>query len=406
MPDPFAQARRDFEILQRQRDGRGLVYLDSAATSLTPQPVIERVSRFYATQPGNVHRSHHALGSRASDDFEQARRTAQRFLNAAHPDEIVFVRGATHGLNMLARAVGESRLEPGDEVVISALEHHANLVPWQQACRRHRANLRVVPLDARGDIDLQALEDIVGGRTKVLAVTHVSNVLGTVNPIAEMVAVGRAAGAVTVVDGAQAVAHLSVDVDAIGCDFYICSAHKMLGPTGVGLMYGRRAMLERLPPVEFGGEMVREVSWGEASFAEAPQRFEAGTPPVAQAIGLAAAIDYLEAIGMEAIEGHQADLMAYAVERLEGCAGVQIIGDPRRRCGVLSISVDAMDALDVGALLDEQGVAVRAGLHCAQPLVEEELGLNGTVRASFGLYNHRADVDRLVEALDLAREFA
>jgi cysteine desulfurase/selenocysteine lyase len=404
MSDVFAQVKGDFAVLKRRVNGRALVYLDSAATSLTPRSVIDRVSDFCTHQPGNVHRSAHTLGQAASDDFEQARRTAQRFLNAPSPEQIVFVRGATHGLNMLARGLGERCLEPGDEVLVSCLEHHANLIPWQQACRRHGAELRVIPLDERGELDLQALEELIGRRTKVMAITHVSNVLGTVNPIRRLVDAGHSVGAVTVVDGVQAPSHLRVDVQELGCDFYICSSHKMLGPTGVGLMYGVSPWLERLPAVETGGEMVQDVTWQEASFADPPHRFEAGTPPVAQAIGLAAAIDYLEGLGMDAVERHQLDLTAYTVAQIAGVEGVKVIGHPTRRVGVVSMSVEGMHPLDVGALLDEQGIAVRAGSHCAQPLMRE-LGLNGTVRASLGVYNDRTDIDRLVEGLTLAREF-
>ncbi|QDG52377.1 cysteine desulfurase [Persicimonas caeni] len=405
MSNSFVQARGDFPILRRRINDRPLVYLDSAATSLMPTPVIDQIGRFCAQQPGNVHRSTHLLGEQASGAFEAARATAQRFLNAPHSDQIVFVRGATHGLNLLARALGEGFLGEDDEVVISSLEHHANLIPWQQACRRRGAKLRVAPLDERGDLDLDALDALLGPRTRVVAVTHVSNVFGTINPIRAIVDAAHAVGAVTVVDGAQAPAHLPVDVQQLGCDFYVCSSHKLLGPTGVGLMYGRRAWLERLPPVETGGEMVSEVSWQEASFSALPHRFEAGTPPVAQAIGLAAAIDYLEALGMQAIERHQNELLEYTVERLDACDRVEVIGRPRRRASVVSFNVEGMHPLDVGALLDSQGVAVRAGYHCAQPLMND-LGLQGTVRASVGLYNNRSDIDRLVEAVDLACEFA
>ncbi len=397
--------RAGFPILQRRVDGRPLVYLDSAATSLMPRVVVDAVADFCSFQPGSVHRSAHSLGEQATTSFEQARWTAQRFLNAQHPHEIVFIRGATHGLNMLARGLGELLLGPGDEVVVSSMEHHANLIPWQQACARHRAELRVARIDARGDLDLDALGELLGARTRVVALTHVSNVLGTVNPVAEVAALARDVGAVTVVDGAQAVGHVEVDVAALGCDFYVCSGHKMLGPTGVGLMYGRSAQLARLPAVETGGGMVDEVSWTQARYVAPPQRFEAGTPPVAQAVGLAAAIACLEQWGVAAIAAHQADVMAYAVERLSDFPGVTLVGQPRQRAAALSFRLDRVHALDVAALLDHQGIAVRAGTHCAQPLMAC-LGVDSTVRVSLGVYSGRRDIDALVEALGHVAEFS
>ncbi len=389
--------RRDFPILQRQINGKPLVWLDSAATAQKPQAVIDRVSRYYEQENSNIHRGTHTLAEVACDAYEDARDSVAVFLNAATQDEIVFVRGTTEGINLLAATLGED-LTPGDEIVITAAEHHANIVPWQFAAKKTGAVIRVAPVDDNGDIILEAYERLLNPRTRIVSITHISNALGTVMPIREMTQMAKRVGAIVVIDGAQGVPHRRVDVQAIGCDFYVFSGHKLFGPCGIGAVYGRHELWQQLPPWQGGGSMVQQVTYEHSTFANPPKRFEAGTPAVAAATGLATAIDYLNAIGLEAIEKYETELLAYALEEIRKVNGLRIIGMPRDRGGVISFVMDGIPDMEIAKSLDAEGIAVRAGTHCAQPILAR-FGLKSTVRPSFAFYNTHAETDMLVEAL-------
>jgi cysteine desulfurase/selenocysteine lyase len=394
--------RADFPALAQRIGGRPLVYLDNAATTQKPRAVLAAVRRQEMRDNGNVHRGVHALGERATAAYEGARATVAAFLGAASPAEIVFTRGTTEALNLVAASHGRSVVRAGDEVVVSELEHHANIVPWQMLCRAAGATLRVAPVDDRGALDLAAFAALLGPRTRIVAVAHVANALGTLNPIAELCRLAHAHGATVVVDGAQAVAHLPVDVAALGCDFYAFSGHKLYGPTGVGVLWGRRALLDGMPPWQGGGEMVRSVTWDETTYEAPPHRFEAGTPPIGAAVGLAAALAYLARLDRGAVAAHEADLLAYAGARLGAVPGLRLVGTAPAKIGGHAFVLDGLHPHDVASVLDGEGVAVRAGHHCAQP-IHRRFGVAATVRASFALYNRRADVDALVAALAAAR---
>ncbi|WP_230469817.1 aminotransferase class V-fold PLP-dependent enzyme [Lujinxingia vulgaris] len=391
-------------LRQGEEGGRRWTYLDSAATTLTPQPVIDALSDFYATETGSAGRGGHWRARRSTERYEAARARVAAFLGTETDSSVVFTRGATHALNLIAGGL-RGALKPGDEVVVSAMEHHANLLPWRALAAESGATLRVLPINGRGELDGEAAESMIGARTAVVALTHVSNVLGTVNPVAELVTLARRHGALSVIDGSQSVAHRAIDVQALGCDFFVCSAHKMYGPTGVGVLCGRPEALERLKPVELGGGMMTSVSEEEVVFAELPNRLEAGTPPVAQAVGMAAAIDWMEGFGMAALQRHEEALCAYALQRFNEVEGLEVVGCPRERSAVIAFGLRGVDAYDLGELLDAQNVAVRVGSHCAHPLVRE-LGLCATARASFGAYTDRDDVDALIAALVEAGRFS
>jgi len=400
--DPAA-VRRDFPALHQSVHGRPLVYLDNAATTQKPAFVIERLTRYYREENANVHRGVHALSDRATGSYEQARQAVARFLNARDPREIVFVRGATEAINLVASAYGRSQLGPADEVVVSAMEHHSNIVPWQAVCAERGARLSVIPISDAGEIDLDAFANLLSDRTRIVSVTHVSNALGTINPIAEIVGLARRAGSAVLVDGAQAAAHLPVDVQDLGCDFYACSGHKMFGPTGIGVLYGRLPLLEAMPPYQHGGDMITSVRFDGTEYQQPPHRFEAGTPHIAGAIGLAAAIDYVSSLGLDRIAEHERALAECAIEALARVPGVRIVGRPAKRAGIVSFVMDGVHPHDLGTVLDREGVAIRAGHHCCQPLMDR-LGLPATARASFACYNTRAEVDALIAALCTARE--
>jgi cysteine desulfurase/selenocysteine lyase len=393
------QTRRDFPILERVINGHPLVYLDSAASSQKPRTVIEAMSQYYERNHANVHRSIHTLGEEATELYEAARDRVQRFVGAESREEIVLTRGTTDGLNLLADALCVS-LGRGDEVLVTEMEHHSNLIPWQMAAHRQGLTLKAVPITGDGLLDLDALDRLLSARTRVVAFTHVSNVLGTVNPVAEVVRRARRAGAITVVDGAQAAPHLGLDMSALDCDFYVFSPHKMLGPTGIGVLYGRREMLDRLPPTRGGGEMIKEVWVDRAQWNDLPWRFEPGTPPIAEAVGLTAAIEYLEKLGMERVTEHERTLTLQALDGLAAIPGVTVYG-PRSgvdRGAVVAFSVGGLHPHDVAALLDAEGIAVRAGHHCAMPLMRR-LGVVGTSRASFSVFNSPDEVSRLLGAV-------
>ena len=394
--------RQDFPLLRRRVYGKPLVYLDNAATTQKPQVVIDRVSQFYGEENANVHRALHWLSEQATDAFEDARTTIGRFLNARRAEEIVFVRGTTEAINLVAQTYGRSRVERDDEIVISTMEHHSNIVPWQILCEQQGARLRVIPITDAGELDLDACATLLTDRTRIVSVTHVSNVLGTVNPVKEIVRLAHERGIPVLVDGAQAVVHDAVDVQALGCDFYAFSGHKVFGPTGIGVLYGTSALLESMPPYQSGGDMIRSVSFARTRYDDPPRRFEAGTPDIAGAVGLATAIDYLTGIGFARIACVEHELLEYATSALSQLPGVRLIGGPAARVGVLSFVVDGVHPHDVGTILDREGVAIRAGHHCCEPLMDR-LGLPGTARASIALYNTREDIDALVAALLIVR---
>jgi cysteine desulfurase / selenocysteine lyase len=391
------QTRGDFPILSRIVNGHPLVYLDSAASSQKPRSVVEAMARYYETSHANVHRSIHTLGEEATELYEAARDRVQRFVNAVAREEIVFTRGTTDGIGIVAEAIGRT-LRPGDEIIVTKLEHHSNLVPWQVAARDRGARIRAIPLIGDGILDLDAFDRMLSSRTRVVAVAHVSNVLGTIVPVGDIVARARRAGALTLVDGAQAVPHMPVDIPSIGCDFYVFSGHKMLGPTGIGVLYGRRAVLEALEPARGGSEMIKEVWIDRATWNDLPWRFEPGTPPIAEAVGLTAAIEYLEKLGMERIRDHTQALAVEAAEQLSAIPGVRVFGPRRERGAVVAFSVDGLHPHDVAAALDADGIAVRAGHHCAQPLMRW-CGVVGTSRASFSVFNSPEDVGLLAHAV-------
>ncbi|MFT3766809.1 MAG: family 2A encapsulin nanocompartment cargo protein cysteine desulfurase [Minicystis sp.] len=390
--------KRDFPILAERVHGKPLVWLDNAATTQKPRCVIERIARYYEHENSNIHRGAHALAARATDAYEAAREKVRAFINAASTREIVFVRGATEGINLVAQTFGRRYVGEGDEIVITWLEHHSNIVPWQLLCAEKGARLRVVPVDDRGQIQLDAYEKLLGPRTRIVALTHVSNALGTVVPVREMVAMAHRHGARVLVDGAQAVSHMPIDVQAIGCDFYVFSGHKVFAPTGIGVVRGKEDVLESMPPWQGGGNMIADVTFEKTRYNPAPFRFEAGTGNIADAVGLGAAIDYLTEIGMENIARHEHDLLAYATQSLSAIPGIHLWGTAREKAGVVSFTLDGFRTEEVGAALDREGIAVRSGHHCAQPALRR-FGLEASVRPSLALYNTTDDIDALVAVL-------
>ncbi|MFL9706229.1 aminotransferase class V-fold PLP-dependent enzyme [Aeromonas veronii] len=398
------QLRSQFPALAQEVNGHPLVYLDNAATTQKPQTVLDAIVHYYGADNANVHRAAHALSGRATRAFEAARETVARFINAPRSHEVIWTRGTTEAINLVAQSWGMSELKAGDEIILSTLEHHANIVPWQLVAQRTGAVIRVIPLDERGDLDLAAYHAMLGPRTRLVSVAHVSNALGTVNPVKEIVAAAKAVGAVTLIDGAQAVAHLDVDVQAIGCDFYAFSGHKLYGPTGIGVLWGRTELLERMPPWQAGGEMIDRVSFSGTTFNTLPFKFEAGTPHIAGAIGLAAAIDFVMAQDLQWLAQHEQALTDYLVAGLQQVPGLRLIGEPGQRAGAVSFLLDDIHPQDAATLLDMQGIALRVGHHCAMPLMES-LGIGGTMRASLACYNNRDDVDALLAALHKLSDF-
>jgi cysteine desulfurase / selenocysteine lyase len=390
--------RRDFPILAELAHGRPLVYLDNAATTQKPKAVIDRLVHYYLHENANVHRGVHLLSERATEAFEAARRTAGRFLHAADPREIVFVRGTTEAINLVAQTYGRAHVGAGDEVLITEMEHHSNIVPWQMLCQQTGATLRVVPMTDEGELLLHDFERLLSDRTKIVSLVHVSNALGTINPVRQIAQLAHQRGIVVVVDGAQAVAHMPVDVQDLDCDFYAFSGHKVCGPTGIGILYGKAALLEKMQPFKGGGDMILSVTFEKTTYNTIPHKFEAGTPPIAGAIGLGAAIDYLSGIGLDAIAGHETDLLDYATRQVNRLGGVRIIGTAERKAAVLSFAVEGVHPHDVGTLLNEEGVAIRTGHHCAQPVMQR-FKVPATCRASFAFYNTLSEVDALVAAI-------
>ena len=393
---PIERVRADFPILGTEMNGKPLVFLDSAASSQKPRQVVEAMAHYYETNHANVHRGVYALSQSATDAFESARSAVARHLNAAEEAEVIWTRGCTEGINLVASSYGQ-RFKPGDEIVLTQMEHHSNIVPWQLVAERTGATIKVVPVTPSGELDMAAYAELLSERTAFVSVVHVSNALGTVNPVVEMARLAHEVGAAILVDGAQAIPHEQVDVQALGCDFYTFSGHKMLGPTGQGVLWGRRAILDTMPPYQGGGEMIDRVSFAGTTFNEVPFRFEAGTPNIAGAVGLAKAVDYLRELGLGNIESYESSLLDYATKEMSQIDGLRVIGTAEAKHSVLSFLVDDIHPYDIGTLLDKQGVAVRTGHHCCQPLMDH-YGIPGTVRASFALYNTTEDVDRLVAA--------
>ena len=395
--------RRDFPVLHQEVHGKPLAYLDNAASAQHPVQVIEAVSEYYRRDHSNVHRGVHQLSQRATDAFEGARDKVRRFINAASEREVIFTRGTTEAINLVAQSWGRANLGPGDEIVLSHLEHHANIVPWQMLCQQTGAELKVIPMTESGEIDLAAAREIIGPATRLLAFTHVSNALGTISPVAELTALARAVGAVVLLDGAQGVPHMRVDVQALGCDFYAFSGHKMFAPTGIGVLWGREELLRAMPPWQGGGDMILAVSFEKTTYNELPWKFEAGTPHIAGAIGLGAAIDYLENLDFTAAAAWEHELLDYGTARLQDVAGLRIIGTSPHKAAVISFTLDGVHPHDIGTIVDHAGVAIRTGHHCAMPVMEF-YGVPATARASFAFYNTRDEIDRLAAALQQAQE--
>jgi len=390
--------RQDFPVLWQRVHDRPLVYLDNAATSQKPHAVLDRLMRYYREENANIHRGVHTLSVAATDAYDAARERVRQFINAADVREIVFVRGTTEAINLVAATYGRVHVGAGDDVVISEMEHHSNIVPWQMLCEEKGARLRVIPMTDEGELQLDAYARLLGPRTRLVAVTHVSNALGTINPIEEIVRLAHERGIPVLVDGAQAVAHMAVDMQAIGCDFYAFSGHKVFGPTGIGVLYGRASLLEAMPPYQGGGDMIRSVTFERTLYADTPQKFEAGTPNIAGVVGLDAAIAYLSDVGLDRVAAYEHELLAYGTEALSRIDGLRLTGTARRKAGILSFVIDDIHPHDIGTILDRAGIAIRAGHHCCQPLMAR-LGVPATARASLACYNTREDIDALVSSI-------
>lgn len=400
-----SRIRADFPILAVKVHGKPLVYLDNAATSQKPQAVIDALTRYYTSQNANIHRGVHALSELATEGHEEARAKVQRFVNAADPSEIVFLRGTTEGINLVAQTYGRTRIGAGDEIIISALEHHSNIVPWQILCQQQGARLRVIPVNDSGELLLSEgeFEKLLGPKTKLVAIAHVSNALGTIVPLRQVVEMAHQRRVPVLVDGAQAAPHLEIDVQALDCDFYVLSGHKMYGPTGIGALYGKRELLDAMPPYQGGGDMISSVTFEKTLYNRLPFKFEAGTPDVSGAIGLGAAIDYITGIGLDRIAAHEHELLVYATQALSAIPGVRLIGTAKSKAAVISFVLENVHAHDVGTILDQEGIAIRTGHHCAQPLMER-FGVAATSRASFALYNTKEEVDALVRGIYKVQE--
>lgn len=395
--------REDFPILKQQVHGKPLVYLDNAATTQKPQIVIDSLVHYYSSENSNVHRGVHTLSERATEAYEQAREFVRSFLNAADAREIIFVRGATEAINLVAQTYGRTHVGEGDEVIISAMEHHSNIVPWQILCEQQRAKLRVIPINDDGELLLDEFEKLVSPKTKFIAIAHVSNALGTINPVKEIVALAHRWNIPVLVDGAQASPHIEVDVRSLDCDFYVFSGHKVYGPTGIGVLYGKAELLDSMPPYQAGGDMIASVTFEETLYNRLPYKFEAGTPNVAGAIGLGTALEYVKAIGLRNIAAHERSLLADATPALASIPGIRLIGTAKDKAAVLSFVLDGVHPHDIGTVLDQEGIAIRTGHHCAQPLMQR-FGVPATARASFGIYNTTEEIDALVAGIHKARE--
>jgi len=404
-PRPYdvERIRADFPILHQQVHGHPLVYLDNAATAQKPRQVIEAITRFYERDNANIHRGVHALSQRATEEYEHARKTAQEFLGAEDCREIIFVRSTTEAINLVAQTYGRQNLKPGDEVLITAMEHHSDIVPWQMICEEKQAKLRVAPINEAGELCLDEYERLLTGRTKLVAVAHLSNALGTINPIQQMIEMAHAKKIPVMVDGAQAAPRLPVNVRELNCDFYAFSGHKIYGPTGIGVLYGKLALLEAMPPYQGGGDMISSVAFERTVYNKVPHKFEAGTPDISGPIGLEAALDYVSRLGIENIERHETQLLEYATHRISRLPGIKLIGTAKNKAGVLSFVMEGVHPHDIGTILDQEGIAIRTGHHCAQPVMER-YGIPATARASFGLYNTKEEIDVLASGIKKVQE--
>lgn len=391
--------RKQFPILSRQVKGKPLIYLDNAATSQKPQSVIDALVDYYSGYNANIHRGIHTLAEEATAAFELTRDSARKFINASSREEIIFTRGATEGINLVAATWGRQQLKAGDEMIISTMEHHSNIVPWQVLCAEKGAVLKVIPVDDNGEMDIAAFEKLVTRKTKLVSIVHVSNALGTVNPVKQVIDIAHAAGALVLVDGAQSSVHLDIDVQEMDCDFFVFSSHKLYGPTGVGVLYGKKDLLEIMPVFQGGGEMIREVSFDRTTYNDLPYKYEAGTPNIADTIALKSAFDFIDGIGKENIRAHENELLAYATDQLSALPGLRIIGQAKEKISVVSFVIDKLHPQDIGILLDNRGIAVRTGHHCTQPLMDR-FGIPGTVRASFAVYNTKQEIDELIKGLE------
>jgi cysteine desulfurase/selenocysteine lyase len=397
------KVRADFPILKEKARGHKLVYLDNAATSQKPKAVIDAIVGYYEHDNANIHRGVHYLSEKATEDFESARKAVQRFVNARQANEIIFVRSATEAINLVAQTYGRVHVGEGDEVLITAMEHHSDIVPWQLLCQEKNAKLRVAPINEHGELIVEEFERLLGPQTKIVAVGHVSNALGTINPLKQMIAMAHAKNIPVVVDGAQAAPHIRIDVQDLDCDFYAISGHKMYGPTGIGVLYGKMALLEAMPPYQGGGDMISSVTFEKTTYNRVPHKFEAGTPDMSGAVGLHAAIDYLNRLGMDNIATYEHDLLAYATEKVAAISGVRLIGTAKDKASVLSFVIEGVHPHDIGTILDQEGIAIRTGHHCAQPVMER-FGIDATARASLGLYNTREEIDALVGGIQKVKE--
>jgi cysteine desulfurase/selenocysteine lyase len=402
-PYDVNRVREDFPILRRKVRGKPLVYLDNAATTQKPKAVIDAILQYYEQENANIHRAVHMLSELATHRYEEARAKVQRFLNAAETREIVFTRNATEGINLVAQTYGRQNLKPGDEVLVTAMEHHSNIVPWQLICEQTGARLRVAPITDAGELIVEEFERLLSARTRIVAISHLSNALGTVNPVDQLIRMAHARGAAVLVDGAQAAYHMPVDVQALDCDFYVVTGHKLYGPTGIGALYGKARLLEAMPPYQGGGDMISSVTFEKTTYNVVPHKFEAGTPHIEGVIGLGAAIDYLTGLGMERVARHEAGVLAYGTEVLSQVPGLRLIGTAPQKASILSFVVDGVHPHDVGTVVDQEGVAIRTGHHCAQPVMER-FGIPATARASLALYNTREEIDVLAVALARVRE--
>ena len=400
--DP-SQVRGDFPILKQMVNGKPLVYLDNAATSQKPQAVLDTLVRYYTTENANIHRGVHTLSAQATEDYEGARSKVRQFLNAKEDREIIFVRGTTEGINLVASSYGRKFIGPGDEIIITAMEHHSNIVPWQMLCEEKGATLRVIPMNDDGELLMDEYDKLLSKRTKLVSVVYVSNSLGTINPVREIIARAHSVGAPVLLDGAQSTPHMPVDVQALDCDFYAFSGHKLYGPTGVGVLYGKAALLDAMPPYQGGGDMIKSVTFAKTIYNDLPYKFEAGTPNIAGGIGLGAAVDYVTGIGLERIAAHEDELLAYGTKRLAEIGGLRLIGTAKHKTGILSFTLKDIHPHDVGTVLDQEGIAIRTGHHCTQPVMER-FGIPATARASLGMYNTKAEIDALVLGLDKVLE--
>ena len=395
------EIRKDFPILHRQVNGKPLIYFDNGATSQKPQQVIDVINRYYQHENSNIHRGIHTLSQEATDAYEKARTTVQQFINAQHNHEVIFTSGTTGSINLVASSFGKKYIHAGDEIIISTMEHHSNIVPWQMLCEEKGAVLKIIPISDKGELLMDEFKKLLSSKTKLVAVTHVSNTLGTINPVKEIIKLAKAAGAFVLIDGAQAVPHAKVDVQDLDCDFYAFSAHKMFGPTGVGILYGKEAILNELPPYQGGGDMIKTVTFEKTTYNELPHKFEAGTPNIVGGLGLAAAIDYMNHIGIENIEAYEHELLNYATQKIKKIEGVRIIGEAANKASVLSFLVDGTHPSDIGMIIDKLGIAIRTGHHCTEPLMNR-FNIPGTARASFAFYNTKEEIDTFILALERA----